>query len=132
MFPGTTCGKPINLDSFARWQLRPVLNHCVVCEKHPVIHRKQTHKFERDTSLPPFKGWHAFRRGNATLLASEKNLEAAVLMLRHAATAVTDRHYNLNTKQDKRATAAKEHQGREQRKEEAAGTLGAAFRQAVN
>jgi integrase len=132
IFPGSTVEKPINLDSFARWQLRPVLDRCAICKKHPAIHAKSNHKFERDTALPGWKGWHAFRRGNATLLASEKDRETAALMLRHSDSGVTDRHYILTSKQDKRAMVAKEQQEREQRKEEAAGAVGAAFRRAVN
>lgn len=132
MFPGTTVEKPINLDSFARWQLRPILDRCTHCKKHPAIHAKEDHKFERNTGLPSWRGWHAFRRGNATLLASEKDREAAALMLRHSDSGVTDKHYILSSKQDKRAMVAKEQQGREQRKEEAAGAVGAAFRRAVN
>lgn len=132
MFPGSSIDRPINLDSFARWQLRPVLHRCATCKKHPAIHSKENHKFERDTALPGWKGWHAFRRGNATLLASEKDRETAALMLRHSDSTVTDRHYILASKQDKRAMVAKEQQNREERKEEAAGAVGAAFRRAVN
>jgi integrase len=139
MFPGTTVKKPdgtrtqrpINLDSFARWQLRTILHRCAVCKKHPAIHVNEDHKFERDTSLPPFKGWHALRRGNATLLASEKDRETAALMLRHSGSDVTDRHYILTSKQEKRAVAVREQQQREERKADAAGALGAAFRRAV-
>lgn len=147
MFPGTTVKnpdgtriqRPINLDSFARWQLLPILHRCAICKRHPAIHGKnalatagvEEHKFQRDTALPAWKGWHAFRRGNATLLASEKDREAASLMLRHSGSDVTDRHYILTSKQEKRAAAAREEQQREERKEEAAGAIGAAFRRAV-
>jgi hypothetical protein len=79
-----------------------------------------------------WKGWHAFRRGNATLLASEKDREAAALMLRHRSSAVTDRHYVKASKQERRVMDEKDRQGVEQRKGEAAQAIGAAFRRAVN
>jgi integrase len=131
MFPGEA-GRTINLDSFARWQIKPLLHRCGVCKKHKGIHAKEDHEFERDTALPPWKGWHAFRRGNATLLASEKDREAAALMLRHRSSAVTDRHYVKVSKQERRVMDEKDKQGIEQRKGEAAQALGDAFRRAVN
>ncbi len=143
MFPGATPksehGKderqgrrPLNLESVARWQFRTVLDRCEVCKRHPAIHKGQDHKFQRDTSLPAWKGWHAFRRGNATLLASEKDRAAAALMLRHHGTEITDKHYILNSSQDKRVADEQERNVIDQRKTEAAEALGAAFRRGIN
>lgn len=68
IFPGAV-DRPINLDSFARWQFVPVLHRCGVCEKPKHLHRHADHEYKRDESLPSWKGWHGFRRGSAGYLA---------------------------------------------------------------
>jgi integrase len=104
--------QPINLESFARWKIKPMLNRCGVCKKvlskHNAANEKAEHKHEykRDESLPVWKGWHAFRRGNATFLAKQlagNGARAASLMLRHSDQGVTEEHFILNSKQDRRA-----------------------------
>jgi integrase len=100
----------MNLDSFAFWHLKPILNRCGDCKKAKTEHQqKSDHQYERDKSLPVWKGWHAFRRGNATYLAKQltgNGARAASIMLRHSDQGVTEEHYILNTKQDRRALKA--------------------------
>jgi integrase len=101
--------RPMNLDSFAYWHLKPILNRCGVCKEAASEHEKVDHKYERDKSLPVWKGWHAFRRGNATYLAKQlagNGARAASIMLRHSDQSVTEEHYILNSKQDRRALKA--------------------------
>lgn len=78
---------PINLDSFARWQLKPLMK----------------------TAGMEWKGWHGLRRGAATYLAKTigtGGAEAAALVLRHTDTSTTEDHYIKNTKQERQALEA--------------------------
>ena len=61
-------GKPLNLDNLARRVIAPALSRCAICRKPEDEHKPEAHLFERDTSLPSWHGWHAFRRGLATNL----------------------------------------------------------------
>lgn len=133
MFPGVD-DKSINLDSFARWQLKPLMNRCAICKKHKAIHKNEEHGFERDASLPAWKGWHSFRRGNATYLAKKMSgdgVKAASLMLRHSDPAVTQDHYVLTTRQERRAQEARKAIEIEQTRQQAAATLGAGLKAAI-
>jgi len=107
---GYSHDEPINLDSFARWQLKPLMNRCATCKEQKSKHNEKTgHAYERDESIPAWKGFHAFRRGNATFLAKQFNgdgLAAASLMLRHTDESVTQEHYVINTQQERRAMKA--------------------------
>lgn len=79
--------RPINLDSLAYWHIKPILKKAGIS----------------------WKGWHAFRRGNATHLAKQlagNGTRAASIMLRHSDQGVTEQHYILNSKQDRRALKA--------------------------
>lgn len=98
--------KPLDLDTFAHRHLKPVFKGAGI----------------------EWKGWHAFRRGNATYLAKKLHSRAAALSLRHAGTTVTEEHYIKNTKQERRALEAKKEIERGEMRDQAAGTLGAAFR----
>jgi integrase len=123
---GHSASKPRDLDAIAR-QIIPFLNRCVVCDKSKTKHRKENHKFEHNESLPRWKGYHAFRRGNATYLAKNhtgNGAEAARLQLRHGDVATTLNYYIKDSKQERRASqaaqaAAQAIQNQEQRKKNA-------------
>ncbi len=144
---GRSATEPINLDSLAWSQIKSILNRCAVCGKNYDAHRKRRvlrvradvapHDYKRDESRLTWRGWHAFRRGNATYLASRREgraglgLTMAAATLRHADQGVTDAHYNLDPtkKQERRIAAAQKAAELELRKREAAAALGAGFRQ---
>jgi integrase len=77
--------------------------------------------------MPTWKGWHAFRRGNATHLAKNfgnaDGIEAASRVLRHSDPGVTASHYVVESKQNGRARAAAKLLGIERQKHQAAGVL---------
>ena len=52
------------------------------------------HKYERDASLPVWHGWHAFRRGLATVLHDLKQDDLTIQrILRHSNVAITRAAY---------------------------------------
>jgi integrase len=94
IFSGVRCGKPVSLNNALRI-IKPILNRCGVCLEPESKHSEETgHKYERDASLPKWRGWHAFRRGVATnlhdLSVDDKTIQA---VLRHSDVAVTQRCY---------------------------------------
>lgn len=125
--------KPIGLDAVARNFIRPQLNYCAECERRNSGKGKRVGYFgprlnhvdspddlgkfpgledhvyvPRSAVLPDWKGWHAFRRGSATFLASVTEDELAALQLRHSNVSTTQAHYiKGRTKQDERIAAAK-------------------------
>jgi hypothetical protein len=72
-------------------------NRCAVCSKPETEHRRETHDYQRETSLPE---WHAFRRGLASNLNRLGVNDSAIqAILRHSTVAVTQRWY-MKTVQD--------------------------------
>ena len=85
----------LRLNNLLKAQILPALNRCKVCLKSEDDHRSEaTHRYERDESLPEWKGWHSFRRGLATNLhdlgVDDKTIQA---ILRHSNVAVTQAAY---------------------------------------
>jgi hypothetical protein len=102
--------KPMNMDSFIRWTILPVLETCVACSKTKFNHADADHGFQRNESVPAWKGFHAFRRGNATHLAKQSTgdgMRAASIMLRHGDEDVTATHYTKISRHQKRVLAAR-------------------------
>jgi len=70
------------------------LNVCAQCNKTQEDHGRETHNYERNSSLPEWRGWHAFRRGLATNLhrlgVADKTIQA---ILRHSNVSVTQACY---------------------------------------
>lgn len=68
----------------------PALSRCEVCRKPEEEHKPEGHEFKRDSSLPHWHGWHAFRRGLATNLhtlgVDDKTIQA---ILRHSNVGLT-------------------------------------------
>jgi integrase len=140
---GYSKDRPIDLDSFHWWILKPMLTRCAICKRpqkahgeESVFHPKRVtaHQFKRDESMPSWKGWHAFRRGNASHLAanfgSTKGVEAAARMLRHADEGVTAKHYVQESRQTTRARAAAKQLEIAEQKQQAAIVLGDGLRTA--
>src|SRR6266542_2575036 len=91
----TTKGTPLDPNNVLNDQILPFLKRCATCRRPEEEHTaKVTHKYERDTSLPVWHGWHGFRRGLATNLhrlgVQDKTIQA---ILRHSNVAVTQACY---------------------------------------
>lgn len=140
MFPGekdrsTNKVRPINLDSFWRWKINPLLTRCGICHEAKSAHPKADHEYKRDESMPVWKGWHGFRRGAATEAAkklSNGGTEAASLLLRHSDVGVTEDRYIKNSKQDKRTREAQKIINIQRQRQRAARAISAGLREAVN
>src|SRR6185312_14308916 len=97
-------------DSFVRWTILPVLARCVACGKQSAAHVEADHEYHRNETVPEWKGFHAFRRGNATHLAtltSGDGMRTASIVLRHSDEGVTATHYTKISRQQKRVLAAR-------------------------
>jgi integrase len=83
-------GQPLNLDNLVRRAIVPALSPCAICKKQEDEHKPEGHVFQRDTTLPEWHGWHAFRRGLATNLhtlgVADKDIQA---ILRHSTIGLT-------------------------------------------
>ncbi len=67
VFPNDA-GKAADPDSLLKRVILPALRVCRVCSLPESEHGRAKHKYERNTILPEWHGWHAFRRGLATNL----------------------------------------------------------------
>ncbi|MBZ5525181.1 MAG: hypothetical protein LAP21_23385 [Acidobacteriia bacterium] len=48
VFPGISADRPANLDSFARWQLKPMMDRCAICKESKSAHSEHTdHAYQR-------------------------------------------------------------------------------------
>jgi len=85
--------KPICLDAVARRMIIPALNVCGVCSRTESDHgRIHDHKYQRNTALPRWFGWHGFRRGLGTVLTSMGVDDHTIQRIL--------RHENVKTKQE--------------------------------
>lgn len=138
LFPGekdrtTNKIRPLNLDSFWRWKINPLLTRCGVCHEPKSAHAKADHQYKRDESMPLWKGWHGFRRGAATEAAkklSNNGTEAASLLLRHSDVGVTEDRYIKGTKQDRRTREAQKAIHIQRQRQSAARAISAGLREA--
>jgi integrase len=104
--------KPLNVDSFTRRVILPALTAA---------------KYK-------WKGWHAFRRGNATFLAQQSTgdgMRSASLMLRHSDEGVTEDHYVKVSKQERRVLKARKSVVITEQRQSAAAQIGAGLKQSV-
>lgn len=95
MFPSSNPESPVGLNNVKNRLIMPTLLTCVHCGESVYEHTtKTTHKFKQDPSRPPWKGYHAFRRGLGTLLysigVSDKLIQR---ILRHSNVNVTMASY---------------------------------------
>lgn len=99
-------GKYLSLNNLSQRLIRPVLDRCLHCgDPEGVPHLG--HSFERDPRLPAWHGWHACRRGLASVLVrlGASDLQASQ-MLRHTQVQVTRDHYIKQTVLDRLNTMA--------------------------
>jgi integrase len=125
--------KPMNMDSFVRWTILPVLARCASCGKQSAAHIEADHEYHRNETVPEWKGFHAFRRGNATHLAtltSGDGMRTASIVLRHSDEGVTATHYTKISRQQKRVLAARKVVEITDTRKRAAEVVGAGLRQA--
>jgi integrase len=85
-------GKPVDLGNLAARVVAPTLNRCGICKHAESDHEKATHKFERDETLPRWRGWYALRRGAGTAAYRIEPM-AAKSLLRHKNIATTQQFY---------------------------------------
>jgi integrase len=86
---------PLSMNNLLNDQILPAIEHCAECGQGKEGHVKSaTHDFKRDTSLPEWHGFHAFRRGLATNL-HELGVDDLTIqrILRHGDVSVTQRCY---------------------------------------
>lgn len=99
IFQGGT-GKPLRLENLVNRVIKPAFAICAVCGKRKDEHKPEAHLFERDKSLPEWRGWHAFRRGLATNLhalgVDDKTIQA---ILRHSNIGITQNIYIKSVKE---------------------------------
>jgi integrase len=100
---GYSADRPVNLDSFANAYFKPVLKAAGI----------------------PWRGYHGFRRGNATFLAKHEGAHVAALVLRHSNVGTTEAHYIKNSAQERRIAQAKKVVTISIQREQAATTLSA-------
>jgi integrase len=86
-------GKPVDLHNLAARIVVPTLERCAVCKESASDHAKAEHKFQRDASLPAWRGWYACRRGLATAVSDLDTALAAKSLLRHSNVATTNAFY---------------------------------------
>jgi integrase len=85
---------PFNMNNFLSDQIRPVLYRCVHCAEAKEKHAAADHKYQRDSSLPEWKGFHSFRRGLATNLHALGVDDMTIQrILRHSNVSVTQQCY---------------------------------------
>jgi integrase len=92
MFRGERRKTSLNLANLVRRSIVPMLTRCKVCGAMEQGHTG--HEFEKDDSIPTWKGWHAFRRSLASNLyglgVKPKVVQA---ILRHSDLATTMNYY---------------------------------------
>ena len=93
VFP-TATGSPVCLHNLYEDYIKPVLNKYAHCGVAQARHGLGEHEYERDSSLPQWHGWHAFRRGLATNLhalgVDDKTIQR---ILRHSNVSITQKCY---------------------------------------
>jgi integrase len=102
-------GKAADPNNVLRRVILPALSVCGVCSKTEEEHTSETHHaYQRNTVLPEWGGWHAFRRGVATNLnrlgVPDKIIQR---VLRHSDVAVTQAAYIKPEDKDSKAAMEK-------------------------
>jgi len=104
----TALGTRLSMNNLLNRQMLPALDRCQYCGlANGKQHAKQAHKFERDSRLPQWAGWHSARRGvgsNLYRLGVPPKIIQAIL--RHSNVSVTESYYIKTTESD--AVAAME------------------------
>ena len=102
-------GKGTDPNNVLQRVILPALNVCDVCSKPEAEHYATVqHKYVRNTVLPQWHGWHAFRRGLATNLHRlGVPAETIQAILRHSNVAVTQACYIKTVRDDAKAAMQK-------------------------
>jgi integrase len=90
----TRNGTPLSMNNLLNDQIRPAIEKCAHCRGSKNAHGTADHEYERDSSLPLWHGFHAFRRGLATNLHDLGVDDLTIqCILRHSDVSVTQRCY---------------------------------------
>jgi len=91
----TSLGTPMSLNNLTNRDVFPVMRRCGVCGFPPgKPHLKQDHDWQRDITIPEWRGWHACRRGLASNLFALGISDILVQrILRHSNVQVTQQYY---------------------------------------
>lgn len=101
-------GKPLALNSVVNRVILPSLNRCQTCRKSERDHQQEKHRFERDSSIPEWHGWHAARRGLGSNLYRVGVPDIVIQrILRHANVSTTATYYIKTAADDVRNAMAK-------------------------
>ena len=107
MFPNGA-GKPMDPNNLVGRVILPALNVCATCSKPESEHNRANHKYERNTVLPQWHGWHSYRRGLATNLhqmgVDDLTIQA---ILRHSNVSVTQSCYIKTASSETKAAMQK-------------------------
>jgi integrase len=107
MFPNEL-GRPSDLNNLLNRTILPILNRCELCKKPELGHEGERHRYQRNSSVPEWRGWHAFRRGLATNLhrigVDDKTIQ---LILRYANVVTTPNIYIKSVSKDGREGMAR-------------------------
>lgn len=100
-------GNPLALGSLVNRVILPALNRCEVCGKTELDHDSH-HKYERDSRLPEWHGWHAARRGLGSNLYRLGVPDMVIQrILRHANVSTTATYYIKTAAVDVRSAMTK-------------------------
>jgi integrase len=90
----TRNGTPLSMNNLLNDQILPAIEKCAECGSTKRAHRMADHEYQRDSSLPEWHGFHAFRRGLATNLHDLGVDDLTIQrILRHSDVSVTQRCY---------------------------------------
>jgi integrase len=101
-------GKPLDPNNLLGRVILPALNVCGTCSKRESEHNRASHEYKRNTQIPLWRGWHAFRRGLATNLhqmgVDDLTIQA---IMRHSNVSVTQRCYIKTASSETKAAMQK-------------------------
>lgn len=101
-------GKPLSLGSVVNRVILPALNRCGACGKAEQIHQGADHRYERDSGIPEWHGWHAARRGLGSNLYRLGVPDMVIQrILRHANVSTTATYYIKTAAADVRSAMTK-------------------------
>jgi integrase len=90
----TRNGTSLSMNNLLNDQIRRAIEKCAHCHGSKHAHGKADHDYERDSALPEWHGFHAFRRGLATNLHDLGVDDLTIQrILRHSDVSVTQRCY---------------------------------------
>lgn len=101
-------GKPLNMNNLLGRVILPALNRCEVCRKSKRDHANCEHRYQRDSRIPDWCGWHAARRGLGSNLYRLGVPDLVIQrILRHANVSTTATYYIKTAAEDVRNAMAK-------------------------